>query len=285
VNQDKPDKGDKSPPEPKDKGGKEPSGPPAVPAKDTPRSTKESPAQKDPSGSSSADRQRGSAEKYDPFDVTGKVAELQRMADRMEKYAVEKGLSKGYGLRDWFNTRVGLEQFLKENSFGAQNLSSGGTGNKYTLFERASGDLSSLRDFHLGPDPVSLGEFKVPDYMMLQLFAMEHHMIVTSTTGGRHKVGSSHYLQKAIDVWSPDMKSPDLWAASTTEFMAAARSLGVHIFDERIEPPKSVSPEWHGPHLHISTPATPRGSSPATRPGRGSEMRTPGPDKIRIRLP
>jgi hypothetical protein len=75
-------------------------------------------------------------------------------------------------------------------------------------------------------------------------FAAQHGFDVTSTTGGKHNVGSKHYQGKAIDVRTRD-KSPEEIAA----FIAKAQQQGFRVLDERQRPAGQAV--WGGPHLHL----------------------------------
>ena len=73
---------------------------------------------------------------------------------------------------------------------------------------------------------------------------------VTSSTGGKHNVGSKHYAGRAIDVRTRD-KTPQQIAA----IMQAARARGYRVLDERTRPKGQAV--WGGPHLHIESSVVP----------------------------
>lgn len=75
-------------------------------------------------------------------------------------------------------------------------------------------------------------------------FAKKHGFTITSTTGGKHNVGSNHYRGFAVDVRTRD-KSPQ----EVAEFMALARKAGLYVKDERTHP--KGQKVWSGPHLHL----------------------------------
>lgn len=71
--------------------------------------------------------------------------------------------------------------------------------------------------------------------------------VVTSTTGGKHNIGSKHPIGKAVDV-SVRMKTVfDIMLL--TEVMEAQ---GYIVRDERARPFGQAV--WRGPHIHISIP-------------------------------
>ncbi len=81
------------------------------------------------------------------------------------------------------------------------------------------------------------------DWRDLKRFAESEGFFVTSTTGGRHNVGSKHFRGLAIDVRTRGKTNAQIEA-----FILKARGLGVRVRDERIRPEQKV---WSGPHLHL----------------------------------
>ena len=75
-------------------------------------------------------------------------------------------------------------------------------------------------------------------------FAKTNKWVVTSTTGGRHNLGSRHGKARAIDV-SVKNKTPQ----QISDFMKLAQSQGYRVLDERVRP--KGQKEWHGAHLHL----------------------------------
>ena len=78
----------------------------------------------------------------------------------------------------------------------------------------------------------------------LSKFAKHQGFTVTSTTGGKHNVGSKHGKGLAIDVRTRDKTSKQV-----EEFIKKARSAGIWVKDERTHPPGQKV--WSGPHLHL----------------------------------
>jgi hypothetical protein len=75
-------------------------------------------------------------------------------------------------------------------------------------------------------------------------FAKANKFDVTSTTGGKHNVGSKHYKGRAIDVRTKN-KTPE----QINQFMALARKAGFRVLDERVRP--KGQKKWDGEHLHV----------------------------------
>ena len=67
---------------------------------------------------------------------------------------------------------------------------------------------------------------------------------VTSTTGGKHNVGSKHYQGKAIDVRTSNKSQQEI-----AQLIAKAERLGYKVLDERQRPAGQAV--WTGPHLHL----------------------------------
>lgn len=82
------------------------------------------------------------------------------------------------------------------------------------------------------------------NYKDIAAFAKREGFHVTSTTGGRHNVGSKHGRGLAIDVRTRD-KTPQQCEA----FIAKCRDLGLIVRDERVRPQRQRV--WSGAHLHI----------------------------------
>jgi peptidoglycan hydrolase-like protein with peptidoglycan-binding domain len=82
------------------------------------------------------------------------------------------------------------------------------------------------------------------DYRELVDFARARGFTVTSTNGGQHNVGSSHYEGRAIDVRTRDKTN-----AQVNQFIREARAAGYHVGDERRRPAGQAV--WSGPHLHL----------------------------------
>lgn len=90
----------------------------------------------------------------------------------------------------------------------------------------------------------------VSDLPSLIKFARGRGFKVTSTTGGRHNVGSAHYAGRAIDVRTRD-KSPD----EVARLMEEAQSTGLKVRDERVRP--RGQKVWGGAHLHLEVGGRP----------------------------
>lgn len=82
------------------------------------------------------------------------------------------------------------------------------------------------------------------DYKDLVKKAEENSFHVTSTNGGKHNVGSKHYLGLAIDVRTRDKSGKEI-----VDFMNLLRGEGLIVRDERVRPPRQKV--WGGAHLHI----------------------------------
>lgn len=82
------------------------------------------------------------------------------------------------------------------------------------------------------------------DYKDLVKAAEENKFHVTSTNGGKHNVGSKHYMGLAIDVRTRDKTGKQI-----LDFINFMRGEGLIVRDERVRPPKQKV--WGGPHLHI----------------------------------
>lgn len=85
------------------------------------------------------------------------------------------------------------------------------------------------------------------DWKDLKRFAETHGFTVTSTTGGKHNVGSKHYRGLAIDVRTRDKTN-----AQVEKFIAAAKAAGIKVRDERVRP--AGQKVWGGAHLHLEIP-------------------------------
>jgi len=70
---------------------------------------------------------------------------------------------------------------------------------------------------------------------------------ITSTNGGRHNVGSTHYSGGAVDV-GMGRETPEQQETIKAQLLAA----GYEVRDERSRPRGQVV--WSGPHLHITRP-------------------------------
>lgn len=113
-----------------------------------------------------------------------------------------------------------------------------GTKDKTTKFNK---ELAALDD--LSKKSKKATE-KVMGWRDLKSFANENGFFVTSTTGGKHNVGSKHYRGLAIDV-----RTNDKSAAEIAWFIEEARKAGIYVADERVRP--KGQKEWGGPHLHL----------------------------------
>lgn len=82
------------------------------------------------------------------------------------------------------------------------------------------------------------------DFRDLKAFAESEGFHVTSTNGGKHNVGSKHFLGLAIDVRTRDKKN-----AQVAAFISKARGLGIIVRDERERPANQKV--WSGAHLHL----------------------------------
>jgi len=82
------------------------------------------------------------------------------------------------------------------------------------------------------------------DFKDLVKIAKDNNFHVTSTNGGRHNVGSKHFLGLAIDV-----RTRDKTGRQILDFMNLLRGKGLVVRDERTKPPRQKV--WGGPHLHI----------------------------------
>ena len=82
----------------------------------------------------------------------------------------------------------------------------------------------------------------------LKNFAEACGFFVTSTTGGKHNIGSKHALGLAIDVRTRDKENAEIEA-----FMRKCAALGVRVRDERIKP--QGQKVWSGAHLHLEITA------------------------------
>jgi hypothetical protein len=85
---------------------------------------------------------------------------------------------------------------------------------------------------------------KFKSYKDLVKLAKEHKFFVTSTTGGKHNVGSKHYKGLAIDVRTRDKSDKEI-----QNFIILCRSLGIRVIDERKRPVGQKV--WSGAHLHL----------------------------------
>lgn len=92
--------------------------------------------------------------------------------------------------------------------------------------------------------PKSAKASKPTSWQDLSKFAQDKGFTVTSTTGGKHNVGSKHGKGLAIDVRTRD-KTPQ----QVAEFIKQARAAGIWVKDERTHPPGQKV--WSGPHLHL----------------------------------
>ena len=86
------------------------------------------------------------------------------------------------------------------------------------------------------------------NYQDLVKFAEHHNFVVTSTTGGRHNIGSKHALGLAIDVRTRGKENAEIEA-----FAAKCRAVGVRVRDERKKPVNQKV--WSGAHLHLEITA------------------------------
>ena len=82
------------------------------------------------------------------------------------------------------------------------------------------------------------------DWKDLKRFAEHCGFFVTSTTGGKHNVGSKHFRGLAIDVRTRDKTN-----AQIESFMRKCSAIGVWCFDERTRPKNQKV--WGGAHLHL----------------------------------
>lgn len=78
----------------------------------------------------------------------------------------------------------------------------------------------------------------------LKRFAESFGFVVTSTTGGKHNVGSKHALGLAIDVRTRGKTNEEI-----EMFLRRSAALGVRVRDERIKPINQKV--WSGSHLHL----------------------------------
>ena len=85
---------------------------------------------------------------------------------------------------------------------------------------------------------------KLKGWEDLSKFATRQGFTVTSTTSGKHNVGSKHGKGLAIDVRTRDKTSKQV-----AEFIQQARNAGIWVKDERTRPPGQKV--WSGPHLHL----------------------------------
>lgn len=81
-------------------------------------------------------------------------------------------------------------------------------------------------------------------WKLLKKFAEDNGFFVTSTTGGKHNVGSKHALGRAIDV-----RTRDKTKKQGDDFIAVARSVGITVRDERVRP--KGQKVWSGEHIHL----------------------------------
>lgn len=95
--------------------------------------------------------------------------------------------------------------------------------------------------------PVNAVKFKSWTYKNIAALAQKEGFTVTSTTGGKHNVGSKHGKGKAIDV-----RTRDKTTTAVNAFIAKMRSLGLIVHDERVRPPNQKV--WGGAHVHIELP-------------------------------
>jgi hypothetical protein len=82
------------------------------------------------------------------------------------------------------------------------------------------------------------------DWKDLKRLAEAEGFVVTSTTGGKHNVGSKHYRGLAVDVRTRGKTETQIEA-----FIKKMRGLGIIVRDERTRPPGQKV--WGGPHLHL----------------------------------
>src|ERR1041384_1764122 len=86
-------------------------------------------------------------------------------------------------------------------------------------------------------------------------FAKENNLVVGSTTGGRHNVGSKHYSGNAIDRKGSGSFSDE----QVAQLQQQAAERGFLVRDERRHPPRQKV--WGGPHIHIETADAPQTST------------------------
>jgi RNA polymerase sigma-70 factor (ECF subfamily) len=74
---------------------------------------------------------------------------------------------------------------------------------------------------------------------------------ITSTTGGRHNVGSLHASGRAVDIGMGASANDDI-RANADKIMADLRRQGYIVRDERTRP--KGQKVWGGPHIHVELP-------------------------------
>jgi hypothetical protein len=135
----------------------------------------------------------------------------------------------------------------------------------YESWNRATTEPS----YTIGDQPDTISPVHLLDqYQKVELVGLFLGLTPTSTTGGAHAPGSSHYSKGAVDfrVW-------DLTLARQEQAIFALRSAGIFVRDERGWPERQN--EWSAPHIHAqAAPTDPskngpldRWSNPQWRPG------------------
>lgn len=101
------------------------------------------------------------------------------------------------------------------------------------------GNVTTAANFSNSPN---MSKYK--DWKDLKRFAEGEGFTVTSTTGGKHNVGSKHGRGLAIDV-----RTRNKTTAQCNSFIAKAKSEGIIVRDERTKP--AGQKVWSGPHIHL----------------------------------
>lgn len=162
-------------------------------------------------------------------------------------YGMDKDNKGVFQQRDSWGSaeaRMNIEQAARMFFEQVMKVSQEGTIGQIAQRVQRSG-VPDAYDKQAGSVDALLNALKSPaDWQRLSEFAKARGFRVTSTTGGRHNVGSKHYRGMAIDVGTRE-KSPE----EISSFMAAAQAAGIKVRDERSRP--AGQKVWGGPHLHL----------------------------------
>ena len=163
--------------------------------------------------------------------------------ENLQRQLAAQGFNPGtadgiYGTR----TRRAVEQFQRANGLQVDGRAGPRTFARLQRERNSDGFQDTRVDNTTGTPRVA--PRRTGDYRELAEFARQRGFTVTSTNGGRHNPGSSHYEGRAIDVRTRDKTN-----AQVQQFIREARAAGYQVADERRRPPGQRV--WSGPHLHL----------------------------------